>query len=786
MKYYYSFILSALFSFSIVSFHTASSQTLTQTIKGKVFDVESQVTLPGANVIVLGTSPLMANSTNTDGNFKIENVPIGRYKIQINFMGYNTAVIPDVVVSTGKEIVLNIGLKQSIVEMNEVVVSAAGKDKAQNSMAVISAHSFTVEETSRYAGGMDDPARLVSAFAGVTVGNLQDNGIVIRGNSPKGVSWRLEGVEIPNPNHFAGGNVAGGGIVSIFSSQLLSNSDFFTGAFPAEYGDALAGVFDMKLRSGNSDKRESTVQIGMLGIDIASEGPFTKGKQASYLFNYRYSTTGLLGKLGLIPTSQVPIYQDLSFKLNFPTAKAGVFSVWGIGGLDNSKQLDETDSTKWESVDDRIAMNWNLNMGACGLNHKLIIGRQTYINTTIAASGTSNSIDQTILDNNLIRQPNSLIKDNSGKLEFSTFVNHKLNAKNTIKAGVNYSELYYNLNLNGMYNDMPGTYQNFVNEKGQSSFTEAYAQSKSDITTKLSLILGVNANYFALDKDYSIDPRLALRWEFLPGHILSAGYGKHSQLEELKFYLVSQQVNGSTVYPNKDLKMAHAQHLVLGYEWLINENIRLKFEPYFQYLYNVPGIADSSWSMINYTMSPGFRSTLVNNSIGKNMGLDVTFEHFFNKSYYYLVTGSLFDSKYKGGDGIWRDTRFNKGFVLNLVFGKEFFVKKNKVMGINCRFNFVGGERYSPVSTALSLQEKTVITDESRAFSSQFAPTDNLDFTFTYRINKEKHSSIWSFQVKNALATPMHEGNFYNYKTNSIQNSDLVIVLPIISYKIEF
>ncbi|MDD2287122.1 MAG: carboxypeptidase-like regulatory domain-containing protein, partial [Paludibacter sp.] len=378
MKAARTIILLSLLLFTNIVF----SQTVSQTLKGMVFDSEIKTPLTGATVVVLGTNPLLGTTTDLDGNYKISHVPIGRYNIHISYIGYEPAIVSEILVTSGKEAVINAGLKQSVTQMKEVTVKAnSQKDKPINTMASISARSFTVEETRRYAGGIDDPARLVSSFAGVTVGNLQDNAIIIRGNSPKGVSWRLEGVEIPNPNHFAGGNVVGGGFVTIFSSQLLSNSDFFTGAFPAEYGNALAGVFDMKFRNGNNEKRESTVQVGMLGIDVSSEGPFKKGKNASYLFNYRYSTLGLIADLGLLPTQQVPRYQDLSFKLNFPTQKAGVFSFWGIGAIDNNKEHDELDFTKWETDWDRVQYDWNLNTGVLGLTHKMIIGSRSYINT---------------------------------------------------------------------------------------------------------------------------------------------------------------------------------------------------------------------------------------------------------------------------------------------------------------------------------------------------------------------------------------------------------------------
>jgi len=774
-------------SFLFFPIQNVSAQSLTQVVKGTVFDKESEVPLEFANVVIIGSSPQIGVMTDSKGCFKINGAPIGRYNIQVSFIGYEPTIIPEILITSGKEVVLNIGLKQSLNQIEEVKVEAySRKDKPVNSMASISARSFTVEETRRYAGGLDDPARMASAFAGVTVGNLQDNAIIIRGNSPKGVSWRLEGVEIPNPNHFAGGNVAGGGFATVFSSQLLSNSDFYTGAFPSEYGNALAGVFDMKLRNGNNEKRESTFQIGVMGIDFASEGPFRKGGNASYLFNYRYSTLSLVSAMGLIPSTQVPKYQDLSFKLNFPTKRAGIFSVWGIGAIDVNVQPKEDDSTKWETDWDRITYDWNLNMGAVGLSHKLMLGNQTYINTSVVASGTSNRMDAKRFDDDMLLRPNWYFVDKSAKVTVASFVNHKFSPKHTLKSGVNVSTLFYNLNLNSTINDVPETYQNYVKQKGEGSFIEFYAQSKYSIAPNLTMNAGVNASYFDLNGDYSVDPRFSIKWDIASNQSVSFGYGKHSQIEELKIYMIKHTVNGVDYYPNKDLGFSHAHHFVLGYDWLISKNLRLKVEPYFQYLYDIPGIPDSSYSMINFKQDWSFMDSLANNSVGKNIGVDITIERFLSNNYYYLFIASFFSSKYKADDGVWRNTRYNKGYAINLLFGKEFFLSRDRVLGINGRLNYMGGERFSPVLEAQSLHAKRIINDESKAFEDQNGAMYYLDLTITYRKNKKHYSSVWALQMKNLLGSPMEEGYSYNYKTHKIESSESVIMLPVLSYKVEF
>ena len=357
--------------------------SLSQVIRGTIVDSETELPLAYASVAIITTDPLIGAVTNEEGEFRLEKVPIGRHDIKISYVGYGTQIIPELMVTTGKEIVLTLKMKEVVAEMEEVRIKPQiRKDKALNGMSTVSARTFSVEEARRYAGGFDDPGRLAASFAGITTENSRDNTIIIRGNSPKGLLWRLEGVEISNPNHFANLQTYGGGGITAISALVMGNSDFFTGAFPAEYGNAMSGVFDIKLRTGNNEKHEHAFQIGTMGVDISSEGPLQKNSKASYLFNYRYSTMGLLKEI--FPEdlkSFIPVYQDLCFKIHMPIKKAGVFSVWGLASTDRNDFPAIEDTASWEISMDRMDSKSSQGMGALGLNHRYIIGKKTWINT---------------------------------------------------------------------------------------------------------------------------------------------------------------------------------------------------------------------------------------------------------------------------------------------------------------------------------------------------------------------------------------------------------------------
>lgn len=786
MKSFFKIKTILIVSLFLTAFFSVSGQTFEQTLKGKVFDQTTLEPLLGATITVENTNPVIGTTSDENGIFTIKNLPIGRYNLQVSYVGYETTIVAQVMVTSGKEVVLEVALKEDATQLDEIVVQAKlQKERPLNPMATVSARSFSVEETTRYAGGMNDPARMVSAYAGVTTGNLQDNSIIVRGNAPQGVQWRLEGVEIPTPHHFSGANVAGGGIVTLFSNQVLGNSDFLTGAFPAEYGSATAAIFDMKLRTGNTSKREHTAQIGILGLDFASEGPFSKNSEASYLFNYRYSTFGLLSDLNAIPADQRMKYQDLSFKLNFPTKKAGTFSFWGIGGTDDTNKNAETNPTEWKVDFDRIQNKWKTYLGATGISHRINIGNNSFLQSNVALSGVNTAIKTDRISDDLQSfTPDMDLKNTTGTFTTASAFNYRFSPESTLKTGFTYKRLFYGYDLSSTQDhNLPLTYAQLIDDSGAINALEVFAQVRYNLSASLLFNAGLHFEYFGLSDEIVAEPRLGLQWNFAPKHSFSFGYGKHSRPEALNVYML--QIGGKQ--PNKDLKLSKAHHFVLGYDWRINNDLRLKTEVYYQHNYDVPGEANSSYSLINFKQDYALDKELKNNTVGKNYGIDITLEKFLNNNYYYLLTASLFDAKYKAGDNVWRNTRYNKNYVVNALFGKEFFFKDNrKVLDLNVRVSATGGERYTPILESQSIANERIITDESRAFENSFPTLVYADFTVNYRVNHRKSSSVFSFQMKNILGAPIYEGYNYNFQTKQIELSKSTLVIPNLSYKIEF
>ena len=757
-----------------------------QVIRGKIVDAFTQTPLPGASVVIQNSNPTLGTITDAEGNFKLWGIKPGRYDLMISFIGYEGFIFREILVGSGKEVILNAELKEQAEQIDEVKVTArTSKEQAANPMATISARQLSTEEASRYAGGYDDPARLAGSFAGVA-SEMGNNGIVIRGNSSRYMLWKLEGVEIANPTHFADVTAFGAGGITALSSQMLANSDFFTGAFPAEYGNALSGVFDVKLRTGNAEKRETAFQIGGIGIDLSSEGPFRKGGKSSYLFNYRYSTLALLKPL--IPADAGVIkYQDLSFKLNFPTKKAGTFVLWGIGALDAQNRDAITDPEKWEKKTDKESFKLNLSNGAVGLTHKLIIDTQTYLHTSLSCSGNGIETAYNELDKQTQLQPRERVNNNTWKFTVSTTLNHKFGLKHFNKSGVVYNQHFFNVD-NREAKPLGTPLQIYALEKGNISSFQAFSQSNLQLNGKTELDAGLFAHYFGLNQELSLEPRFGLKWKFAPSHSFGLAYGLNSRIEMIGFYLARQQTASGIIQPNKNLKMSKAHHFGLAWDWLINPDLRLKVEPYFQYLFDIPVIPNSYFSLQNLELDWFFNEKLVNKGTGTNLGIDFTLERFLKNGFYYLFTASIFDSKYKGGDDIERNGLYNKHFIFNMLGGKEWRTgkQKNNILGVNGRLTYIGGDRLTPILESESIQQDEIVYDYSKAYSGKEKNAAILSFSVSYRINKQNHAGIWSFHILNALGNQEFRGYEINDKTGLPEKKFDRIMVPNLSYKVEF
>ena len=770
------------------------AQELTQTIRGTVVDKQTQSLLPGAIICILNSDPLLVTSTNELGKFRIDNVPLGRKQIKISFVSYKEKA-QTVVLTSGKETVLNIELEESVLQGEEIVITAEiDKTKTNNKMATVSARVFSTEEANRYAGSRGDPARMAANFAGVSGANDSRNDIIVRGNSPLGVLWRLNGLDIPNPNHF-GSMGSSGGPVSILNNNTLDNSDFMTGAFPADYGNATAGVFDLKMRTGNNEKREFLGMVGFNGFEVGAEGPFSKKKKnASYMVNYRYSTLSVFKYLGLDfgTGSAVPQYQDVTFKIDMPAKKAGKFSVWGIGGLSKAELL-QSQQSKDNNLYGYSGRNTSFksNVGAGGISHTYLINSSSYLKTNIGITGQSNYITSDRVDTSANKQtvrPEYRNESYTTRYTANTTYNKKINSRNFINAGV-YIDIYNTSYVDST--DVNGTgFVTLRNYKGQTSLSRGFIQWKHHFSEKLSLNTGFTYQYLLLNKSKSPEPRLGLKYEINKKQSVSFGAGLHSQVQPLYIYFATANLgNGNVKETNRNLDFTKAVHAVIAYDVNLFNSVRIKTELYYQYLYKIPVKSRSDYfSAANLGAdfnSPNLDS-LESNGTGENYGFELTLEKFYSKGYYFLVTASLFESKYKASDGIIRNTAFNGNYVFNALAGKEFKIKEKHIFALDIKFTYAGGKRYVPIDLTSSIIENNEIRNGALAYQSQYDPYVRLDVKPSYKINTKRFTHEISVDIQNVTK---HNNIFqqqYDMNTQKIKTDYQLKFFVIPQYRLTF
>jgi hypothetical protein len=778
----FSKIFALLFCFSL---NPLQAQTLTQTVRGSVIDQVTKAPMPGATVMILNTDPLQGTTTDISGDFKISLVPVGTHTLRVSFVGYEEIILPNVQVNSGKEVVLTVSMVADFGEMQEVVVIATEKDRTVNDMVGVSGRTFSVEETRKFAAAVNDPGRMAISFSGVVSTDDGNNNISIRGNSPNGLLWRMEGIDIPNPNHFVNPGSSGGGI-SILSSQLLANSDFITGAFPAEYGNAMSGVFDLSLRKGNNEKREFTFQAGFLGTDIAAEGPIAKNYKGSYLINYRYSTLSILSKLGVPLGDFVTDFQDLSLNIFLPAGKKSTFTIFGFGGLSAQNRDAAKDSLEWTGDYDRFSSTYFSNTGALGIKHSFMINRSNFLQTTLLASGNSIGDKVNRLDEQYQNQEWSFENFSNSKITLSSVLNSKFSARSNLRSGIYLNQLSYNLLESGFVEDS-GKMETTINSKGSTHSIQAFSQLNLKASKALTFNVGVHYLQLLLNNSNSIEPRLSVSYELDEKQRISLGYGLHSQVQPLGTYFAEFEENGQIFKPNENLALSKSHHLVMGYDRQLNPFLRMKIEGYYQHLFNIPikpgdretySIINQQWSFMT--------APLIIEGFGKNYGAEFTLEQFTYKNLYFLLSTSLYNSLYKTQENKWRNTLYNGNATMTLTAGKEYNWRKNRVFGLNIRSIYGGGLRTSPIDMNASIERRETVFVDEKAFEERNPAYFRTDLRVSLKWNRTNSTSTLALDIQNVTNRKNVFGSYFEPLTGEIKTAYLTPMIPLISYRIEF
>jgi hypothetical protein len=697
------------------------------------------------------------------GYFAFPKLPLNSYQIRVRALGYEEFSIPKIELIAGKESYLAIEMEEKPIFLQEVRVQAEkSKEVAKNEFTLVSARQFSLLEAQRYAGGFQDPARMALNFAGVTnAGSDQNNEIIIRGNSPKGLLWRMEGIEIPNPNHFGDGQGSTSGIISMINSTSLANSDFMSGAFPAEYGNASSGVFDLSLRRGNNQKKEWMTTLSVVGLDVAGEGPLGN-KGGSYRVGLRYSTLEILLKSGLVNINTgnfKPAYRDLNYLIELPTKKSGTFTLWGIAGANNTEDIKTTTS---DFTNSQVVVG--------GLSHKLPV-KSGHIKTVLAYMTESTEIIQ---ETRSVTTREQTYQYPTWRL--NSYYLHRFSSTSQLKLGVNMSQLGYNLY----------EFRNkliYLNDKDKTYYWQQYIQFHKKWTSQLSMTAGIHRYEFELNKAQGWEPRMSVLWETKSGGRLGLGLGVHSRLDPLSLYFYKRYTGSTSRLPNMNVKPAISLHQVISYDQRIGENTRLKLEAYVQNISQAPvdSNRNSPFSLLNY--SSGIPTQVLENSgIGENKGIELTLERFLSNDFYYLITASVFDTKYQAKKNVWYNTQFNNNYAANVLVGKDFRQK----FSVNLRYLIRGGNRYTPINLSESIKRNTTVLTSSQIMQAQYPTFQRLDLSIAYKLNRAKHTWTIRADLQNILDIDNVIEERYDANAKALTYRYALPLIPILSTRVDF
>lgn len=770
-----------------------SGQTYYQKLTGVVFDSESRKTLPGANIIIETFSNKNGVASDSSGRFSILVSP-GRHTIRISYLGYNTRIMKDIQVGSGKETHITVELTEAYQQADEIVVSGKSR-RSINSMAAVSVRTLRSQDASRYADGFYDPLRMVANFPGVSASNNDENNeIVIRGNSPRGLLWRLEGIEIPNPNHLSNGQGGSGGAFSVISTNSLSGFDFFTGAFPAEYGNAYSGVMDLNLRNGNTSKPEYSLGIGVVGVETSAEGPLNKARTNSWFGNFRYANFGFLTRYGIIDIEDVgivPSSMDWAFKTSLKTKKTGTFDFFSVGGSSKVGDVASTDPTQIKSGADRDEYLESHFIAVAGMKHLLIFpDSKSYLKTTAGFTfqkdeSTNDQVDtlfrKTITYSELYGYPS---------FRLSVLFNHKFNVYHTIRMGINYDRLWGDLFAKRYISAT--AYDTLINSKAGGWYNSYFFQWKYKPVNSVEINTGLHLFHSGITHEFVWEPRLGIVLYLPYNQTISFGSGLHSRLEPLSIYNFKLKIdNTHRDERNSNLKTIKALHFTAGYNKVFGTDWHIGFEAYYQSLFDVPIAVNlqSQFSILN--SSYGLPDVVMANvGKGENKGIEFTVEKDFTHSYYFLFTASLFNSRYKAPDGKWYNTYYNNSFIYNLTGGKEFSMGREgqNTLGFNIKTLLRGGYRFTPVDLAKSYKSKRVVYNIAETYGERLPSYERVDLGLSYRLNKVKKAWIFMVDIQNVTNKKNVIRNKFSYQSGLVaeSTSKSIGMVPVASVKIEF
>jgi hypothetical protein len=571
---------------------------------------------------------------------------------------------------------------------------------------------------------------------------------------------------------------AGG--VNILSAQMLDHSVLITGAFPAGYGNARSGVMDMSFREGNSEVHEQTIQLGLIGLEAAAEGPINANNGSSYLANYRYSTVGLLTNLGVDFGDEAINYQDGAFKLSFPGKQGGKWNVLGVGGWSSNVFEGSRDSTLWEVDKDRMNIDFTSNTLIFGGGHeRKFIGSNLHWKTDLIYSRMQSRREGARIMDDLSLRLQESDEYQEEKLGLRSEINKKLRSNGLLRAGLRASWQQYFLDVLFSNNYFTNTSRDLLDV--QFLQFQPYIEYRQMFGKRWNLKIGLHSMGVAGENFlFSPEPRASLAFLTRNNGQVALAYGLHSQLPAPQL-----------LAKNADLDLLKAHHIGLRFHQQIGNDQRLSMELFHQSMFDVPvTVATSSFSGLNVieVYNP-FIDEVVSEGTGVNRGIELEWQRFMVDEWFALANATLFRSEYTGSDGVRRSTLFDGQYAANLAGGREFTWQrkgKSRILGIHLRGVYYGGWRQTPVDESASLENGFMVFDDEQAYSETLPDYFRMDLRIYLKRNAEGRNAMVALDLQNLTNQRNVAYRYFDFQQQQTVDRLQLGLIPILSWRLDF
>jgi TonB-dependent Receptor Plug Domain len=752
------------FFLAIYIFLFISLESFSQNITIHIKESSSSIAISNATIKIPELN--LSSISDSMGKVEFKNLPSSYFSIEISAVSYSKVILKTIKAESNKTKFIEVELEPHINTLNQIVVKGISRT---NSSSITSLKSIELEEILRLPATFYDPARLAMSFAGVANTDDQANNISIRGNSPQTLQWRLDGVEIVNPNHLSNAGTisdqptfAGGG-TNILSAQMLGNMTLHTGAFSPEYGNVTGGIMDMNFRNGNTERHAKTIQVGLIGVDLSAEGPLSKSRNTSYLFNYRYSFTGLLGLMGITFGGESIKFQDFALNINHKTKRLGEFSIFAMGGNSSNIFAPPLEKDLILTQKDLGNIDFYCFMALVGVKHSIKLSKNWNWQTTIVESGLQN------LRSAYRQAPFNLVSyqfQSKNIFGGNSYLTGVINNTFNIKTGVNLNHFFDEYNALNSDQDFYSVDRIIV---------QPFVSVSNHIINKWKYNIGFNAPYYQLSNRAYFEPRLSTAYYINPSTTLAASYGLHSQ----QFF--AYESISSPSFP------VRSHHFNLMMQKNIQQKSSINIEAFFQSYFQIP-------NQNGYYVSPlnGFPefNTLNNytntQNQGINYGLESSYSYFLNKGLYIKANATLFRSKYLAFDNVYYPTRNDSRYIFNLSLGKEWLNKKGRVYGVNTRLNYVGGLVNYALDEAASKVKGETIYSYNKPASDRNPAYFRPDLRLYKRKTVNKKTTTLSLDFQNVSNTQNKAYQYYDSYLSKVVSKNQLGLLPLLNYRIEF